>query len=270
MHVLVLGGVAEARDLAGRLAARPGCAVTLSLAGRTRAPLLPPGCAVRIGGFGGAEGLARWIAAEGVAALVDATHPFARRISAHAEAAAAATGTPLVVLERAPWAEVPGDRWIRVPDMAAAAAALGGLLGAPLGDRPAGLLGDPGAQPARVLLAIGRQELAAFRAVPGPLYLVRSVEPPDPADLPPGAETLLARGPFDAAEERALLATRGIAAVVAKNSGGDATYGKIAAARALGLPVILVDRPARPGAAATVAEALARLDRLRPPERRQA
>lgn len=259
MHVLVLGGVAEARDLASRLAAAPGRAVTLSLAGRTRAPRLPQGCAVRIGGFGGAEGLARWIAAGGVAALVDATHPFARRISAHAEAAAAATGTPLVVLERPPWTEVPGDRWIRVPDMPAAAAALGGLLG-----------DDPGPGSGQALLAIGRQELAAFRIVPGLRCLVRSVEPPDPVDLPPGAETLLARGPFDVAAERALLSARGIVAVVAKNSGGDATYGKIAAARALGLPVILIDRPARPGAATTVDEALARFDRLRPPERRQA
>lgn len=259
MHVLVLGGVAEARDLAGRLAVRPGVAVTLSLAGRTQAPRLPRGCAVRIGGFGGAEGLARWITVEGVAALVDATHPFARRISAHAEAAAAATGTPLVVLERPPWTEVPGDRWIRVPNMAAASAALAVLLG-----------DGQGVRPGPVLLAIGRQELAAFRAVPELNCLVRSVEPPDPADLPPGAETLLARGPFDAAAERALLTARGIAAVVAKNSGGAATYGKIAAARALGLPVILVDRPARPDAAATVDEALARLDRLRPPERRQA
>lgn len=259
MHVLVLGGVAEARDLAGRLAEAPGRAVTLSLAGRTQAPRLPRGCAVRIGGFGGAEGLARWIAAEGVAALVDATHPFARRISVHAEAAAAATGTPLVVLERPPWTEVPCDRWIRVPDMTAASAALAVLLG-----------DGQGARPGPVLLAIGRQELAAFRAVPELNCLVRSVEPPDPADLPPGAETLLARGPFDAAAERALLTARGIVAVVAKNSGGAATYGKIAAARALGLPVILVDRPARPDAAATVDEALARLDRLRPPERRQA
>ena len=120
---------------------------------------------------------------------------------------------PLIVVARPPWQPVAGDRWTRVPDMAAAARAIG-------------------AAPRRVLLAIGRQEVAAFRAAPQHHYLVRSVEPPDPADLPPGAETLLARGPFAEAAERALLEARRIEVVVAKNSGGDATYGKIAAARA--------------------------------------
>jgi len=200
--------------------------VTLSLAGRTRAPLLPD-CALRVGGFGGAEGLAR--ALDDADLLVDATHPFAARISAHARAAAAATGTPLLALDRPPWQPVPGDRWTRVPDMAAAAAALG---------------------PARrrVFLAIGRQEVAAFRDAPQHAYLIRSVEPPDPADLPPDSQTLLARGPFAEPAERALLATSRIETLVAKNSGGAATYGKIAAARALGLPVVLVDRPPGPEA----------------------
>lgn len=238
--MLVLGGTGEARDLAAALAARPGLRVTLSLAGRTRAPLLPA-CAVRVGGFGGAAGLADWLRAEGVGALVDATHPFARTISANAAAAAVAAGVPLVVLERPPWEARPGDDWIRVPDMAAAASALG----------PA---------PRRVFLAVGRQEVAAFRGAPWRRCLVRSIEAPAPGDLPEGAEVLLARGPFPEAEERALLAGRGIEVVVAKNSGGAATYGKIAAARALGLPVVMVDRAARPGAAATVAEALAQLD----------
>ena len=237
-HILILGGTGEARALAARLKDRPGLRVTLSLAGRTTAPALPD-CAVRIGGFGGAEGLARNLA--DVDLLADATHPFARRISAHAEAAAAATGTPLVVLERPPWTQGPGDLWTCVADMEAAAAALGD-------------------KPARVFLAIGRQEIAAFRAAPRHQYLARSVEPPDPADLPPQTETLLARGPFPEAEEHALLEARRIDILVVKNSGGDATHGKIAAARSLGLPVVLVDRPARPGAAHTVAEAIARID----------
>lgn len=240
VRILVLGGTGEARLLATRLAARPGVAVTLSLAGRTRDPAVPD-CAVRIGGFGGADGLARALGAVDI--LVDATHPFARRVSANAEAASAATGTPLVTLDRPPWQAVPGDRWIRVGDMAGAAAALG----------PA---------PRRVFLAIGRQEAGAFRAAPYHSYLLRSVEPVAPGDLPPGAETLLARGPFPEAAERALLVEHGIEILVAKNSGGAATYGKIAAARDLGLPVVLVDRAWRPEAAATVEEALARLDHL--------
>lgn len=238
-RVLILGGAGEGRALAARLAALPGLRVTLSLAGRTRAPRLPD-CAVRIGGFGGAEGLARHLAQARVDLLADATHPFARRISAHAEAAATAAGLPLVVLDRPPWRAVPGDDWRRVADMAEAAAALG-------------------PRPLRVLLAIGRQEAAAFCAAPHHRYTLRCIEPPDPADLPEGTEVLLARGPFAEADERALLADRGIEAVVAKNSGGAATYGKIAAARALGLPVALVDRAPRPGAAATVEEALARI-----------
>lgn len=245
MRILVLGGTGDARALAACLAARPGLRVTLSLAGRTRAPVVPA-CDLRVGGFGGPDGLADHLRAAAVDLLVDATHPFARRISAHAAAAAAATGLPLVVLDRPPWQAVRGDAWTRVPDMPAAAAALG----------PA---------PRRVFLAIGRQEVAAFRAAPAHAYLVRSVEPPDPADLPPRAETLLARGPFAEADERRLLAAHAIEAVVAKNSGGAATYGKIAAARALGLPVVIVDRPARPEAAATVEAALARIDHLVPP-----
>jgi precorrin-6A/cobalt-precorrin-6A reductase len=234
LEILILGGTGEARALAERLAGRAGFRVTLSLAGRTRAPAAAP-CALRIGGFGGAEGLAAHLRAEVIGALVDATHPFARAISANARAAAVAAGVPLVVVARPPWASEPGDRWTRVPGMAAAARALGDV-------------------PRRVFLAIGRQEVAAFRAAPQHRYLVRSVEPPDPADLPPDAGTILARGPFPEPEERALFAARGIEVVVAKNSGGDATYGKIAAARALGLPVVMVDRS--PSEGVTVEAAL--------------
>ncbi len=239
MHVLVLGGTGEARALATALTRRPGTEVTLSLAGRTVAPVLPA-CAVRSGGFGGAEGLAAWLRANDVATLVDATHPFARIISANAARAAAATGTPLVVLERPPWQAVPGDRWTRVADMAAAAAALG---------------------PARrrVFLAIGRQEVAAFRAAPLHHYLLRSIEPVPPDRLPPRCTTLLARGPFPEPDERALLLAHRIEIVVAKNSGGTATYGKIGAARGLGLPVVLIDRSARGEAVSSVEAALARI-----------
>jgi precorrin-6A/cobalt-precorrin-6A reductase len=245
MHVLILGGTGEARALATALAARPGLRVTLSLAGRTAQPVLPA-CEVRIGGFGGAEALADWLRANRTAILVDATHPFARVISRNAARAAEAAGIPVLVLERPPWQLVPGDRWTRVPDMPAAVAAVAAL----------------GPAPARVFLAIGRQEVGAFRAAPGHDYLVRSIEPVAPGDLPPHAETILARGPFTEADERTLLATHRIEIVVAKNSGGPATYAKLAAARDLGLPVILVDRPGRPEALPTVEAVLQRLDHL--------
>ena len=240
--MLILGGVGEARELATVLAARPGVRVTLSLAGRTRSPILAD-CEVRVGGFGGAAGLADWLRTHEVDVLVDATHPFARVISRNAEGAAATIGVPLVVLERPPWAAVPGDRWTRVNDMDAAVAALG-----------------PNER--RVFLAVGRQEVAAFRAAPQHHYVIRSIEPMVPEAMPPKAETILARGPFAAAGEQALFLAHGIDVVVAKNSGGPATYGKIAAARKLGLPVVIVDRQPHAGAALTVGEALEQLDHL--------
>lgn len=240
MHVLVLGGTGEARDLATRLAAYGCVRVTYSLAGRTSTPVVPD-CSVRTGGFGGADGLAEWLLAERVRVLVDATHPFAARISANAAAAARWAGIPLLTVRRPPWAPVAGDRWTPVPDLAAAAATLGPT-------------------PARVFLAIGRQEVAAFRAAPQHRYLIRAIEPPDAATLPPRAEVLLARGPFTEAGERDLLAGHRIEIVVTKNSGGADTVAKLAAARALGLPVIMVDRPPGPPAAPTVEAALAEIE----------
>lgn len=233
MHCLILGGTGEARRIAESLAARPGLSVILSLAGRTRDPLGVPFCAMRVGGFGGAEGLARYVRAEGIDLVIDATHPFARMISSNAEIATHEACVPLVILDRPPWQAVTGDRWLRVPDMAAAAALLAGRA------------------PERVFLAIGRQEAGAFRGAPAHHYLIRSVEPVAAGDLP-GAETLLARGPFAESDERRLMQERRITLVVAKNSGGAATYGKITAARALGLPVVLVDRPVRAAALASV------------------
>jgi len=221
--ILILGGTAEARALAGML---KGHDVTLSLAGRTASPAAHP-VPVRTGGFGGAPGLADHLRAEGVERLVDATHPYAARISANAAEAARQTGIPLLALRRPAWARQPGDDWTEVDDAPAAVVALG-------------------AAPRRVFLALGRQEARAFEAAPQHAYLIRSVDPIEPPLAVPRAESLLARGPFEAAAEHALLAARGIEAIVAKNSGGAATYGKIAAARALGLPVILLRRPALP------------------------
>ena len=201
--------------------------MTLSLAGRTSTPLAQAG-ELRVGGFGGAEGLAGFLREAGVDLVIDATHPFAARISANAVAAARMAGVPLIVLDRPAWARRQGDRWIEVARMTEAAVALGEA-------------------PRRVFLAIGRQEVAAFRAAPQHRYLVRSVEPVAPEDAPVQAEYILSRGPFAESDENALLREHGIDVLVAKNSGGAATYGKIEAARALGLPVVMVARPAHAG-----------------------
>jgi len=243
-HVLILGGTGEARQLAQVLVREPALRVTLSLAGRTAAPRAQAG-EVRIGGFGGAEGLARYIRENGVCVLVDATHPFAARISENAALAAEETGTPLVALERPPWQPVEGDRWIEAESVGHAAEILGKT-------------------PRRVFLAIGRQELLPFRGGPQHFYIVRSVDPADPEETPPNAQFILERGPFDETAERALLENHRVDIIVAKNSGGEATYGKIAAARVLGLPVIMIRRP-RPfakGSVATVEEATNRVRHL--------
>jgi len=239
-NVLILGGTAEARQLAGRLADRADLAVVLSLAGRTAVPAAQP-VPVRIGGFGGAAGLAQYLSAQRIEALIDATHPYAAQISANAAQAAAQTGTPLLALKRPAWTAVVGDNWREVADAAAAAAALG----------PA---------PRRVFLALGRNELAPFTAAPQHHYLVRSVDPVEPPLAVPDAVYITARGPFAQADEHALLERHRIAVVVGKNSGGTATYGKIAAARALCLPVILLRRPPAVPAVETVDAAVAWLD----------
>ncbi len=224
MRVLILGGTTEASAIARALAGDARFAPVLSLAGRTRAPAAPP-IPWRVGGFGGADGLAAHLRHQGVAALIDATHPFAARMKANAAQAALLAGVPRVALLRPPWQAQAGDRWTPVADMAAAFAALG-------------------AMPRRAFLAIGRQELAAFG--PPHAYLIRSVDPP--VRLPPGATAITARGPFTEAGERALLAGHRIEVLVTKNAGGDATAAKLAAARDLGIPVVMVGRPPPPEA----------------------
>jgi precorrin-6A/cobalt-precorrin-6A reductase len=241
-RILILGGTTEARRLAERLGERADMAVTVSLAGRTTAPAAQ-GVPVRIGGFGGTEGLARYLTTERVDALIDATHPYAAIISANAAAAAAATRVPLLALRRPPWAPLPGDRWIEVADAAAAVEALGET-------------------PRRVFLTLGKTEIGIFARAPQHHYLVRSVEPVDPPLPVPHASYLTGRGPFNETADRALLVAHAIDVVVAKNSGGTATYGKIAAARVLGLPVILLRRPALPDvpSVGTVEDAVSWLD----------
>jgi precorrin-6A/cobalt-precorrin-6A reductase len=242
MKILILGGTSEARALAEALGRRAEFAVTVSLAGRTAEPL-PQGAPVRRGGFGGAEGLARYLSEEKVDVLIDATHPYASAISENAAEAVSETGVKLIALRRPPWRKVIGDNWIEVDGVEDAVRALGQASRA-------------------VFLALGRNELRPFASAPQHSYLIRSVDPVDPPLGVPHVTYITARGPFSESEDRDLLTRHNIEAIVAKNSGGAATYGKIAAARALRLPVIMLKRPALPDVAsvATVEEALALLD----------
>lgn len=234
--VLVLGGSTEAGALARRVQDRR---VVLSLAGRVERPA-DHGVELRVGGFGGAAGLASHLRAEGHGALVDATHPFAAAMPFHAAGAAAEVGIPSLRLLRPPWTAVPGDRWHEVDDLAAAAAALDAL-----GSR-------------RPFLALGRGHLAPFATTRADALLVRSVDEPD--DLPDDRFTAVtARGPFDVVAELDLLLAHAADAVVARNAGGTATRAKLDAARRLGLPVVLVRRPPQPAVptVGSVDEALA-------------
>ncbi|MGV9313216.1 cobalt-precorrin-6A reductase [Streptomyces sp. NPDC003691] len=227
MHVLILGGTTEARRLAELLAAAPlpGLRVTNSLAGRVAAPRLPPG-EVRIGGFGGPEGLALWLRTHAVDALVDATHPFAGTISFNAARAAALTGLPLLALRRPGWAPVDGDDWHEAESLEEAAELLPALGG-------------------RVFLTTGRTGLGAFAALDALWFLVRSVDPPE-GPRPPHTTVLLDRGPFTLDGEREVLRRHRIDVLVTKDSGGAATAPKLTAAREAGLPVVVIRRPPAP------------------------
>ena len=240
--VLILGGTAEAVALAEKASARFD--VTYSLAGRTRAPALPGDVATRSGGFGGAAALARWIEQNDIHAVIDATHPFADRIARHAAAACTRTGIPRLKLVRPAWERQDGDDW-RMAENAADAARLVPETGR------------------RAFLSIGRQELDAFAGLAETEPVVRSIDPPEDGDAVPGATYIAGRGPFTVADETAVLRRHAIDVVVSRNAGGDSTYAKIAAARALGLPVVMIARPQSPPGecAETVADALDWLDR---------
>ena len=221
-RVLLLGGTGEARRLAQRLV-DDGVPVVSSLAGRVADPLLPPG-EVRVGGFGGATGLVAWLQEHPVAAVVDATHPFAAGMTANAAQAAAITGVPLLRLQRPGWSPQPGDDWRWADSLKGAAEAVAGF--------------------GHVFVTTGRQGLAAFAGLTAHC-VVRSVDAPDPP-LPPRTTVVLARGPFTVEEERALMSEHGIDVVVTKDSGGHMTEAKLTAARELGIPVVLVRRPPVP------------------------
>lgn len=239
-RVLILGGTTEGRLLATACAALPGVETVSSLAGRTTDPLIPAG-ELRIGGFGGPDGLAAYLKDERIDAVVDATHTFARQMTANAVAAARAVGVPLLILNRPGWTAQDGDEWHRVASLAEAAAVLPQL-------------------GRRIFLTTGRQGIGAFAHLRDLWFLARSVEPPAPP-MPAAMEVVLDRGPFTEEGERSLLTTRRIDVLVTKDSGGPAP--KLAAARAVRIPVVLIDRPPLPDApvATTVDEAVRWLTR---------
>lgn len=227
MTVLILGGTSEAAALDQLLAEQaPDIRAIISLAGHTVDPR-PLNLPVRIGGFGGIEGLRRYLVEQGIVAVIDATHPFAAIMPFHAEAACKAEGVPLLAIRREPWKPRPGDRWRCVPDIPAAVAALG-------------------KEPRRVFLTIGRLDLPAFADAPQHRYLVRAIEPIGDRLPLHDVKVIQQRGPFDAEDEEDLMRREGVELLVSKNSGGPATVGKLIAARRLGLPVIMVERPPKP------------------------
>ncbi|MEX2649038.1 MAG: cobalt-precorrin-6A reductase [Alphaproteobacteria bacterium] len=243
--VLILGGTGEARRLAALAVEAFGAdAITTSLAGVTKAPA-PVAGRVRTGGFGGAEGLALHLKAEGYGALVDATHPFAATISAHAAEAAAVTATPRLAVVRPPWPKQPGDQWIEVGGFTEARFALDG-------------------RERHVFLAIGRKELEHFRDLWGFRFLVRLVEAPDTVLTVNDYRVVVGRGPFAVEDEIELMQCERVTTLVAKASGGEAGYAKIAAARALGVTVVMVRRPPPPAGptVATPEQAITWLRRL--------
>ncbi len=242
MRILILGGTTEASALAARLAGRSDFSPLLSMAGRTSDPRPLP-IPTRIGGFGGVAGFAGFLRQEGIEAVIDATHPFAAVMSHNAAEACRQAHVPLVALRRPAWVPQDDDRWIEVASMGEAVRALGEA-------------------PRRVFLTVGRLELASFAAAPQHTYLVRTIEPIGDALPVPNVVAIRDRAPFDEMAERMLMERERVDVVVTKNSGGAATYPKIAAARVLGLPVVVVARPEKPSGVEVVASAEAALDWL--------
>ncbi|MEE3850294.1 cobalt-precorrin-6A reductase [Gordonia sp. LSe1-13] len=242
-RILLLGGTGEARELAGELVSA-GIPVVSSLAGRVRDPRLPVGD-VRIGGFGGVDGLVAWLREHEISGVVDATHPFAQTMTDHAAAAAQRLGTPLLRLRRPPWEPDVDDSWQLVSDIGAAARTVGRLA-----DTPDGL---------RVFLTTGRQDVAAFSDLADAWFLIRVVDPPTGA-LPPRHQILRSRGPYDLDRERDLMRDNGIDVLVTKNSGGELTRAKLTAAAELGIRVVMVQRPPEPAVGETVGTTSAAVD----------
>ncbi|SEG80528.1 cobalt-precorrin-6A reductase [Bosea lathyri] len=228
MTVLILGGTSEAAALDQHLAEQaPDIRAIISLAGHTVDPR-PSNLPVRVGGFGGIDGLRQYLVDERIVAVIDATHPFAAIMPFHAQAACKAENVPLLAIRRESWRPHTGDRWRCVPDIQAAVELLG-------------------KEPARrVFLTVGRLELPAFADAPCHRYLVRAIEPIGDRLPLAGVTVIQQRGPFEADAEEELMRQEGVEVLVSKNSGGPATVGKLIAARRLGLPVIMVERPRKP------------------------
>ncbi len=223
-NLLILGGTTEANALAKSVAER-GIAAIYSYAGRVVTPRPQP-LPVRVGGFGGVEGLVHYIRDHAISHVIDATHPFAAGMSGNAVAACQKSGIPLAALTRPAWQPRSGDRWQNVPDISSAVKALGG---------PA----------RRIFLAVGRMHLADFAAQPQHHYLLRLVDEPDSLPLP-HCDVVVSRGPFSVEDDRALIAHHQSELIVSKNAGGTGARAKLDAARSLGLPVLMIDRPVLP------------------------
>ncbi len=223
-HVLILGGTTEGRLLAEALARFSDLRVTVSLAGSTKDPIVQP-VPTRFGGFGGVEGLTAYLRSEHVSWLVVATHPFASAIAHNALEAAARASVPVLIIRRPAWVAGADDHWLEVGSADDAVDALGSTA-------------------RRVFVTIGRQQLAALSRSPQHHYVIRTVDPPDPPLSLPHAHYVLARGPFAEQDEYDFMQAQAIEMLLAKNSGGDATSAKLAAARRLKIPVVLIRRPA--------------------------
>ncbi|AXC14315.1 Cobalt-precorrin-6x reductase [Acidisarcina polymorpha] len=224
-RILILGGTHEASRLATILANNRDLTVITSLAGRLSQPHLPAGI-VRIGGFGGPDGLTSYLREEAISAVLDVTHPFAAQISRNAEQACRNLDVPLLAFERPAWERVEGDLWMHVADVPAAAALVNKWNH-------------------RIFLSIGRQQVGAFAECRDAWFLIRAIDyPTDP--LPPRSKLILERGGFDLQSELKMLREESIEILITKNSGGTVTYPKIEAARKLGIRVIMIDRPAAP------------------------
>jgi precorrin-6A/cobalt-precorrin-6A reductase len=220
-RILILGGTGDACEIAKRLSECPDIVTISSLAGRLTESRIPQGL-VRTGGFGGVSGLASYLASEQIHAVIDATHPFAAKISRNAESACTRVGVPLIAFARPPWAKADGDLWHEVSSVEDAAKYVTSVGG-------------------RVFLAIGRQEVNVFAGSDNVWFLLRAIEAPE--TVPRHSHLILQRGPFQLEDELSLLLHHGIACIVSKNSGGPATYPKIEAARTMGLPVVMISRP---------------------------
>ena len=247
MRLLILGGTTEASALARYIAGRIDIDPILSLAGRTRNPVVPP-IPHRTGGFGGVTGLKAYLTETKTDAVIDATHPFAAQMSLHAAEACRDLKMPLVQFTRSPWRPAEGDRWLPVRDMTAAAEALD-------------------VKRRRVLLTVGGLQLAAFVAAPQHHYVIRTIDPPEAANTLPDHQLILARGPFALEDEVALMRDERIDVLVTKNSGGNATEAKLEAARTLGIEVVMVERPKTAGVPAldSLDAVMGWIERHRPP-----